>query len=249
MKNSRLIQSIVIIAAFVLGYYVKRILPESITSIVYTPVWWALTAVIASGILYGWRNILESLALHKKLGQSLGLAFLMTLPMLIGYAIIGNVNTDLTMKKMLYGAVFAAFFEELMFRGFLFGQLFRYPKWGFIPAVIINAVIFGAAHLYQGNGFGEILGIFAVTLLGGVWFAWLYIEWESLWLPMGLHFLMNLYWMIFDISATALGGWGANLFRVGTIALSIYLTIRHAKKRGHFNVNRNNLLWQRVSEP
>ena len=248
MKQSALFRTIIIIIFFALGYYARRILPSSITEMVYTPFWWLLFSVLGSLILFDWRNVLSSLGLDTKMGSGLGIAFLLTLPMLIGYAFIGQVNEEITPLNIIKGAFVAAFFEEVFFRGFLFGQLFRFSKWGFIPAVLANSIIFGIGHLYQGNSLSETLGVFSVTLVGGIWFAWLYIEWETLWLPIGLHLLMNLYWMIFNISDTALGGFGANIFRVTTIALSVYFTLRHCQKRGKFLINTQNLIWQRGSQ-
>ena len=94
--------------------------------------------------------------------------------MFLGYAVIGQLSPSWTFLSIL-GVFAGAAMEEIVFRGFLFGQLFRKAAWGFIPAVLINAVIFGMGHLYQGNSLGETTGVFFVTLIGGVWFAWLYI--------------------------------------------------------------------------
>ena len=72
-----------------------------------------------------------------------------------------------------------------------------------------------------------------VTFMGGMWFSWLYVEYGyNLWVPMSYHFFMNLSWGIFDVSDTALGSVAPNIFRAATIALSIYLTIRHKQRTG-----------------
>ncbi|MEX1191034.1 MAG: CPBP family intramembrane glutamic endopeptidase [Brumimicrobium sp.] len=137
---------------------------------------------------------------------------------------------------------FAGFMEEFLFRGFLFGLLFRKLCRGFIPATLIGAVIFGFAHIYQGSSLLESTGIFLVTSIGAVWFAWLYIEWNnSLWVPIFLHILMNLSWALFDVSENAMGGLYVNIFRVITIALTVIITIRYNWVKG-FSVNKGNLL-------
>jgi hypothetical protein len=41
---------------------------------------------------------------------------------------------------------------------------------------------------------------------------------------------MNLSWVLFEVSPTALGGGTSNLFRGMTIALSIILTIQYRRK-------------------
>ncbi len=133
------------------------------------------------------------------------------------------------------------FFEEFLFRGFLFGILFRKLKWGFIPASLLAEVIFGLGHIYQGSTLMETTGIFGITTIGSIWVAWLYIEWDkNLWVPIFLHTLMNLSWILFEVSNNALGGIYTNLFRAITIALTIII-IRYHKKRG-LNINRKTLI-------
>jgi membrane protease YdiL (CAAX protease family) len=146
---------------------------------------------------------------------------------------MANFNLSLTWSGFLLGCVWAAVSEELIYRGFVFGQLFRFAGWGFLSAGLLNALVFGSAHLYQAGDFGSALGIFAVTALGGLWFAWLYIEWDNnLYMPMAMHFFMNLWWTAFKAGPTAGGGVAANIFRGATIAISIIWTIRMKKKRG-----------------
>ena len=82
-----------------------------------------------------------------------------------------------------------------------------------------------------------------VTLMGGLWFAWLYIEWrENLWVPIWLHILMNFAWGLFDVSDNAMGGMGANVFRIMTIVITIVVTSRFNRKHDRFRINRKNLL-------
>jgi membrane protease YdiL (CAAX protease family) len=101
----------------------------------------------------------------------------------------------------------AAFREEVFYRAFLFGQLFRHGRWGFIPAVGLSALIFAFSHLYQATTLFEGAAIFVVTFVGAVWFAWLYVVWgDKVWLPVGLHFFMNLWWDLFRVGETAFSG-------------------------------------------
>jgi len=59
------------------------------------------------------------------------------------------------------GVVWAPIFEELAFRGLLFGTLLlRLPAW---PAALLSAAIFGVAHGYGAQGFA------AVTWSGMIW--------------------------------------------------------------------------------
>jgi hypothetical protein len=163
--------------------------------------------------------------------------------MFIGFSICFNYNRDLTTDEILISGVAAAFFEEFIFRGFLFGQLFRYTKLGFIPSILLGAVLFAAMHLYQSNDPLTLIGIFSTTFMGAVLFSWLYVEWNyNLWISIFLHFFMNLAWMIFAVSDNAFGGIYANVFRILTIALAIILTLVYKRKKQiPLNITKENI--------
>lgn len=148
---------------------------------------------------------------------------------------MGTFDREVSADHLLTRVVIAGFFEELVFRGFVFGQLFRYARWGFLPAALLTAVAFGSLHLYQGHDLPSALGAFGVTAAGSVFFSWIYAEWNfNLWCVIWLHTLMNLPWIVFSVSASgAVGGIGANILRFGTIAIAIGLTIAYKKRRGY----------------
>lgn len=78
----------------------------------------------------------------------------------------------------------AALWEEIVFRGLLFGVLRkRFSLW---PAAVISGAIFGSLHLTAGD-----IGV-AIQLSGlGVAMAWLYERTGSLWAPVMLHAANN----------------------------------------------------------
>jgi uncharacterized protein len=192
-------------------------------------------------------EILSELGLKKDFLKGLEYAFIFTLPMLIGYYLLGQYNNEQTFVENLLKAFKDGFREEVFFRAFLFGQLFRQVKLGFIPAVVLNGLIFGFVHIYQAHTVVESFGIFGITFAGAIWFAWLYIEWkENLWLPIFLHFFMNFYWHLFSTENSAMGGLMLNLPRILTIALSIYLTIKIIRKTGKLTINKTNLMRQKI---
>jgi len=194
-----------------------------------------IIVLIVSGILYGHKKTFSSLGLNKQILKGISYGFAFSSPMILGYAVIGELRWQWVSWISISAIFFWAAMEEVLFRGFLFGQLFKNANWRFVPAALLNAVIFGMGHLYQGNSFEHTMGVFAITLMGGAWFAWLYIEWDSnLWIPISLHFFMNLSWQFFAVGDTALGGWGANFFRVMTILLSIVVTIAYRQSEGSF---------------
>jgi membrane protease YdiL (CAAX protease family) len=175
----------------------------------------------------------SSLGLNGSLKKGILFPLLVTTPMLIGYAMVFRWNEQITADDILISAVAAAFFEELFFRGFLFGMVYRFTKFGFIPAILPGAVLFGLVHLYQSSDLLSALGVFLVTFLGALLFAWLYAEWNyNIWVPVFLHFFMNLFWMLFDAGDNALGGIYANIFRFTTIASVLIGTIVYKRKSG-----------------
>lgn len=239
------------ITVLVIGCYIlaKHVVPGSFTP---SSFWWQLFTqrilplvliILALWLLHqGKRNIMEAWGVRYGFGQGLRMAFLFTLPMLIGYGILNQFELDLDPSKLIYGILLAPIFEELLYRGFLFGQLYRYGGWGFIPAGLLNALIFGSLHLYQAQDFGSAVAVFAVTAIGGLWFAWLYVEWNyNLWIAIFLHLFMNAWWLLFDMSDNAAGGLYANIFRGLTIALSIVFTLRMKKRQGGLEITKDKL--------
>lgn len=191
-------------------------------------------------------NIFNEIGISGPFGKGVLYAFIFTLPMLIGYYIIGQYNDEYSLLKNISFAFKDGFREEIFYRAFLFGQLFRQAKWGFIPAVALNGLIFGLSHLYQAHNFADSITVFAVTFAGAIWFAWIFTEWnDNLWIPIFMHFLMNLYWDLFSSENTAVGGLLLNLPRILTIAISIYITIKLTRRKSRqLKVNKTNLFRQ-----
>lgn len=189
-------------------------------------------------------DFFELLGLNKSIYKGFLFALICTLPMYIGFSFVFDYNPEVSLNTFLISVVSAGFFEELFFRGFLFGLIFRKTKLGFIPSVFFGALYFGILHLYQSTELAELLGVFLITFLGGILFAWVYAEWNfNIWVPVFLHMLMNLAWEIFSVSENALGGIYSNVFRFLTVALVILLTIMYKKRKGiKMTVNKKTLL-------
>ena len=177
------------------------------------------------------KTIWKDLGLAYHIVKPFGYALLFATPMLIGGILFFDFNTELNIQNILAGSIVIAFIEELFFRGFLFGQLFKNTKLGFIPAIFFGALVFAMGHLYQSQEFSELIGIFAVTFMGAILFAWLYVEWRyNLWVSIFLHAFMNLSWELFAMDDTALGGLLPNILRTLTIILAIVFTIVYKRK-------------------
>lgn len=145
---------------------------------------------------------------------------------------IAKIPLDLVRSALLPGIA-----EEILFRAFLFGFLYRYAGWGFLPAALLSALVFGLEHVYQGGDAMQALGIALLTGLGGLWWSWLYVEWRwNLWVPIAFHVLLNAYWSAFDVADNALGEAASVGVRLVCIALSIAVTAALARRRGGLRI-------------
>lgn len=181
-------------------------------------------------------DIVSSLGLSDNIVKGIGFAALCCAPLLIGMPIIGSFNTNLSFDWFLRMVVIAAVFEEIVYRGFMFGLLFRYGKIGFLWAILLPAIFFGIGHLYQGDSLVESLMAFGVTALGALYFSWVYVECNyNLWVPIGLHIFMNFSWIVFPVEGneTSVGVLLPNILRVGSIILTIILIVITKKKQNH----------------
>lgn len=147
------------------------------------------------------------------------------------------VPPDRLALELVRSALLPGIAEEILFRAFLFGFLYRFAGWGFLPAALLSAVVFGVEHVYQGGDAMEALAIALLTGVGGLWWSWLYVEWRwNLWVPIAFHVLLNSYWTAFDVADNALGNGMSVLLRLLCIAISIALTIALARRHGGLRV-------------
>lgn len=186
--------------------------------------------IAAVMVLYraGLLQALRELRLAAPFLRALAFGFAVTSPMIVIFALSGPVKANVDLLNLTFSSGVAPITEEILFRGFAFWMLYRYAGWSFWLASLFPAVIFGYAHLYQSPDLLEATGIFAITAVGSVWFSWLLLRWDSLWVPIVIHALMNLWWDIFAVDETALGGGVANVSRLSVIASSIIVTIYRA---------------------
>jgi membrane protease YdiL (CAAX protease family) len=201
---------------------------------------------IGTYLINGNKNILTDLGLGKGIFHGIAIALLFATPMLLGGILFFQFHKDLEPEQLIASTFIAGLVEELFFRGFLFGQLFRHTRLGFIPSILGGAVIFAIGHLYQSKELIELIGVFVVTFLGAILFAWLYVEWNfNLWIPLFMHTFMNLAWALFDMAPNAGGHINSNILRALTIILAIVITILCRKRRfGKMAVNRQTIWWQ-----
>lgn len=169
----------------------------------------------------------------NRLFQSIAIGPLFTLPMFVVNAIFGQFAFS---WKTIGISLMAGICEEIFFRGYLFGQLFRNCHWGFLSATLITSMFFGFMHLYQGHDIISTLLAILVTSAGGILYSWMYVEWNyRLWIPISLHTFMDAAWMLFPVGEEGYGAAGNVITNVGrciTIALAIGATFHFKHKRG-----------------
>lgn len=201
---------------FIIGYSIMFIAVIILTLIVIKP-----------------QELFSFLGISGNIAKGFCISLICVLPLYIIFPILGSFYSETTLSLILRKSIFPGFMEEFMFRAFMFGLLFRYAKTGFFWAVILPALLFGSLHLYQGHDVISSLAAFGVTFIGAVYFSWMYVEWNfNLWVPIGLHILMNGAWVIFSIEGTevAAGGLISNITRVISILLAIGLTVWYKRK-------------------
>lgn len=241
MNKQKLLSAVAVLAVFyLLNYHASDIVRFFIPDITGYPRHAARMFIeivgcfIAVMILFKSRltGALEEMALIKPVHTAFNLAFVATLPMSLAYGFSSWNITDVDGMRVLFFTILSPVSEEILFRGFAFWMLYRYARLGFWSAALMPAAVFGLMHVWQSQELLERIGIIAITGVGGVWFSWLLMKWENLWVPIAFHVLMNFWWEIFDAGANALGDVSANVARAATVLLSIFFTIWKEKLPG-----------------
>jgi uncharacterized protein len=130
-------------------------------------------AVLLAAILFGAIYLSEKAGFHRELSRFAGL----------------QGNLTLTFVMVIYVLIGAGFYEEFMFRGFLMQSLamfFGGNRAAWIIALIIQGMLFGAAHAYQ-NPLGMLITGTLGLLLG------LTVLWSrrNLWIAIIAHGLFD----------------------------------------------------------
>lgn len=187
-----------------------------------------IPALMLTALVIKPKYIFSFLGLTGNIIKGFGIALLCVAPLYIIFPFFGETNPGLTVPLLLQKSILPGIKEEFICRAFMFGLLFRYAKTGFFWAVILSAIYFGSLHIYQGHDFLSSLAAFGVTFIGALYFSWMYVEWNfNLWVPIGLHMLMNGAWIIFSMEGTevAAGDLVSNIARVLSILLAVAITI------------------------
>jgi hypothetical protein len=182
------------------------------------------------------RQTFTELGLDRGFTKGLLFGFLATAPFFLGLAITHHMG-KLAWPNIFYLAFFAPFAEELVVRAYGFGQLYRRCGWPVWLAMLLTAALFGWGHVEPGGNFREAAALFLLLGSGGMFFAWFYYRWDSIWFPWTVHALMNFYWELFSVSKTALGGWFPFALQWITILAATFLTLKATRKQSSMQLS------------
>lgn len=199
---------------------------------------YVVAPLMTAVVLFGRSRALSALGLTGSLLVAFGFAGACCLIVLTGIALTSPpAAADQLGLELMRSAVLPGVAEEVLYRAFLFGFLYRFAGWGFVPAALVSAAIFGVEHLYQGADALEAGAIALLSGIGGLWWSWLLVEWRwNAWIPIAFHVLLNAVWTAFDVSDSALGGgWEIGL-RLACMVASIGLTVVVASRRGGLQI-------------
>ncbi|REC49055.1 CPBP family intramembrane glutamic endopeptidase [Chryseobacterium pennipullorum] len=202
-----------------------------------------ISLVLTSKIILPKKKISDIFSLNGSVLKGFILAFIGTAPMAAGYPFHFNITSHLNIESLFINTISSAFFEEIIFRAFLIGILYRFTRLGFLSSVLIGSLLFAQVHMYQSQDITELIEILTITFLGSVLFAWIYFEQDfNLWVAIFVHFFMNLYWEIFDVADNVSGNLYGNLYKLLSIILITGLIIYTKKKNKiPFEITRKNL--------
>jgi len=179
-----------------------------------------------------WKGVACELGLNLSPFPGLAFGFLASLPMLVGFAWTRGVTPHMQSLSVIFLTVFSPIVEEVEFRGFGTRALQRGTRWPFWLIVWPQVLLFGIGHIEKGQHFAEKAGLFLLTGSGAVVLGWLVHRWQNLWFPIGLHIFLNLWWELFSVSKTAIGGWFPFALQTGSMLAAIAITLCVSRRRG-----------------
>lgn len=177
-------------------------------------------------------SVLRALGLRSSPLVGLVFGVVAGIPMVVQAAISGSLQP--WSNTILRGAIVMPFAEELLFRGLLVVMPVACGRLPFWPCAVFGGVVFGSVHVTWSTDLAwDDAPVFAVTMIGGIWFAWLCrtFGW-NLWVPIVMHGVMNAAWLVFGVDGDAAGHLWPNVGRGLTIALATVLAVRHSRRAG-----------------
>jgi len=175
------------------------------------------------------RAAAANLGLAHPASRSLGIALGITAPAILVLGFTTRAVAETNPEVLFRTAVASAVAEEVLYRGFLFRQLFRNARWPFWLSALTAAIPFAAGHLYQAGGRGIAGFVEVMVVMGAVsgFAAWVFVRWgDNTWLLIGIHGFANLAWALFvGDGATRMYGWLQYAFLIALITPIVTATL------------------------
>jgi uncharacterized protein len=142
-----------------------------------------------------------------------------------------RLNTKVTSQTMLEGSrwiLTSVLYEELIFRGALLYIAIK--KLGLVKGCVISGICFGVYHWFTFGAFGNpVMMAFTFFMTGIVGLSWAhaFAKTKSMYLPIGLHFGWNTFYML--VFSNGSMGWEPIFIRInqnqpqGIVSLLIFL--------------------------
>lgn len=194
---------------------------------------WVIPSIVLVAIVYraSFRSALIELGLWTNPAVGYAFGLVSSLPML---AWLATGWPWLTGSSLVADVLLGPFAEEVLFRGVLFRQLYRRARRRPARAMIVSALVFGGAHIVNTtwwNGGADLQSAAAVVgtaTLGGLLFAWIAYQWDSIWPAIGLHAGLNFGWdLTRDHSTSAI-----TTARVAAVGIALLITWRLTRDEG-----------------
>ena len=157
-------------------------------------------AIAGIAVYVGYAHFFEQRAVAELavqgMGRQLGLGLLLgaglyaaceAILMALGIYRIDGLNPLRTMVPALAMALSSSVYEELLFRGVVYGSL---EQWfGSWAALVVSSLVFGLTHLL--NPQGTLQGALFIAVEAGTLLAAAYLLTRRLWLSIGFHMAWN----------------------------------------------------------
>ena len=133
-KKKQVLSIAVILSVFIVKLFSERInqylwndkaAPHFYFSIAGQILYYLIPVLTVLFVFHKPAKVFSELGLAKGFSKGFLMAFIFTLPMLIGYYLLGHYNNDYSLLKNIIFAFKDGFREEIFYRAFLFGQLFQ----------------------------------------------------------------------------------------------------------------------------
>jgi membrane protease YdiL (CAAX protease family) len=101
-----------------------------------------------------------------------------------------NRSYNFTLIPLSFIGIFiAALLEELLFRHYFFVTIGKAIKSSKILFIILSSITFTLMHFQYYDDFAVLIS----TFLFGILYAYLFIKYKTIWMPLGVHFGHNLF--------------------------------------------------------